>query len=160
MLDTSILVAALDKREEEHSALCAELFDGLLARKSRVTLIAPHSVAELLHGPSKTKLPRTRQVLVVSFDELAAQILGEDFPSDVLKLWERANGTPRGYYKYDALILASAKRHRASYLLTLDDNMIALGKLAGIKTAHPRDFSRTGPVQGKLILREPPLVMN
>lgn len=50
--------------------------------------------------------------------------------------------------------------HRSSWQLWT--RMAELGKLVGITVWHPRDLLRTGPAQGKLILREsaPPEAVN
>lgn len=70
-------------------------------------LIAALSIAEL-RRKYETQLPRVRNILVVPFDEEAADLLAREFPSHVFHEIQKADGTPLNYIKYDSLIVASA----------------------------------------------------
>ncbi len=139
LVDTGVLIRALGERPEDPwSADCQDFVKAMVVHQRDILVSAP-SIAELLRGNPSTPLPTTKHVIVVSFDDRAARVLGTTFPQDVLKKVSGTSTGPLSYFKYDALIAACAIRHRADVLVTLDARMKAQLP-AGLKVVAPDSF--------------------
>jgi predicted nucleic acid-binding protein len=145
LLDTSILVPALGgKVRSTDDPLSAPFFAAMVKTQRRVLIAAP-SVAELMRKASNAAIPRTRGVVVVDFDRIAAEHLGRDFPPNVLKsvrdeLKPSLEKVSLDYIKFDAMIVACAKRHNASVLITTDVGQATLAKKIGLIAKRPADY--------------------
>lgn len=140
LVDTGVLIRALGQREDEHADKCRSFFDAMVGAKRQMLVAAP-TVAELLRG-NPQPLPRTRSVVVVSFDNTAAEILGVEIPVSVLHDHSAKTGHTRSYLKYDAMIVACARRWEAQCIVALDDDHVALARHAGLVVRHPAAFVR------------------
>jgi hypothetical protein len=101
--------------------------------------------------------PGANGIEVVAFDDLAAQILGAQFPVDVLKDVQVSVGSaPSGYIKYDAMIVACAVRHRATCIVSLDKGMQALSSRlsAPIACRRPDFYVATATSGGVVEMRK------
>jgi predicted nucleic acid-binding protein len=144
MLDTGVLLRALGHRPTDaKSAVCRDLLTEAVARGRRILVAAP-SLAEITRGRPETgatphPVPRSRNLVVVAFDQRAAEVAGAKLPIDVLREFANQDGVPLTYLKYDALIVASAVRWGAACLVTVDAKMKArYGHLIDVRT--PESF--------------------
>jgi predicted nucleic acid-binding protein len=140
LLDTGVLIRALGDRPEDPLApACRAVFAALLTHRKHVLIAAP-SLAEMLRGSTKTRPPRVRGVTVVPFDQDAACILGERLPQNELKEFSTQAGVKLTYYKYDALIVACAARHRADCIIALEFKIPSLAEKVGLVAKAPATF--------------------
>jgi predicted nucleic acid-binding protein len=149
LLDSSVLFGALGSRDSgDDGEACRKLLEAMMEHGKTVLIAAP-SITELLRGESPVEPPKTMGIIVVGFDDQAARILAEDFPQEVLVKARDATGTTLQYIKYDAMIVACAKRHRADCLVTRDGPMERLAKHAKLPCFRPDHFySRQGTLPG------------
>ncbi len=149
LLDSSVLFGALGSRDSaEDAEACRKLLEAMIENGKTVLIAAP-SITELLRGESPVEPPKTMGIIVVGFDDQAARLLAEDFPQEVLVKTRDASGTTLQYIKYDAMIVACAKRHRADCLVTRDAAMERLAKHAKLPCFRPNHFySRQGTLPG------------
>jgi predicted nucleic acid-binding protein len=138
LADTGVLIRALGQREDEHSEICRAFFDAMVQNKRQILVAAP-TVAEMLRG-NPQPLPRTRSIIVVAFDNEAAQLLGLEMHVSVLKDKSKIDGLTRTYMKYDAMIVACAKRWEAECIVALDDDHIRMAAHVQMPVKHPRQF--------------------
>jgi predicted nucleic acid-binding protein len=149
LLDSSVLFGALAARDTGPDAqACRKLLDAIMEAGKTILIAAP-SIAELLRGSTPVEPPKTMGIIVVGFDDQAARLLAEDFPQEILIKARDATGTPLQYIKYDAMIVACAKRHRADCLVTRDAVMVRLAEQAKVRAYPPQHFySRQGQLPG------------
>jgi predicted nucleic acid-binding protein len=159
LLDSSVLFGALGSRDTGSDAeACRKLLDGMIEHGKTVLIAAP-SLTELLRGDSPIEPPRTLGIVVVGFDDQAARILAKEFPQTVLVKARDASGATLQYIKYDAMIVASAIRHRAACLVTRDGPMKHLAEQAKLPCFAPDYFfSRQGTLPGIKSKTKPKLV--
>lgn len=138
LLDTGVVIRALRERDDMEAKLCQDLWD-LMASSQREILIAAPSLAEITRGGGKGP-PRVRGIEVVSFDLVCAEVLGARLPQSLLKTAATAADEPVSYYKYDALIIACAIRHRADMIISLDARLIRLASEADMSAKRPSDL--------------------
>jgi predicted nucleic acid-binding protein len=145
LLDTSVLVPALGgKIRHSDDPLSVAFFEAMVGTHRRVLIAAP-SVAELMRKSPASLIPRTRTVVVVDFDRIAAEQLGRDFPADSLRsirdqLKPSLDRVSLDYIKFDALIVACAKRHGASVLITTDIGQMKLANKINMLAKKPSDY--------------------
>lgn len=143
LLDSSVLFGALGTRDSGPDAdACRKLLEAMIEHGKTVLIAAP-SITELLRGESPVEPPRTVGIISVGFDDQAARILAEDFPQEVLIKTRDLTSTTLQYIKYDALIVACAKRHRAECLVTRDVAMARLAAHAKMRCRAPHEFYST-----------------
>jgi predicted nucleic acid-binding protein len=142
--DSSVLIPALNPKQAAGDPACARLFEAMDSA-NRTILIAAPTFAEFLRGAPKSSLPRRRNVVVVPFDQLAAELLAKDFPSTVLVTLNKKSGLPRHYIKYDAMIVACAARHRAGHFVSTDDQQRELAKKIGLTVRTPSEYLTKQP---------------
>jgi hypothetical protein len=104
-------------------------------------LLATPIIAEVLRGQPQP-IPRTKSLIPVAFDSRAAEILGLEIPVEVLRSESTRTGHSRTYLKYDAMIVACAKRWAAECIVALDGDHGVLAQHVRIPVSHPRDFLR------------------
>lgn len=140
LLDTGVLIRALgDRPHDAVSPACVEFFKAMQETKRDILIAAP-TFAELLRGRRGTPLPVMEGVTTVAFDGRAAELLGEAFPMDLLNEFKKKLGDPLAYYKYDAMIVASAERWGAKCIVALDDGVLRLAKERKLRGETPDAF--------------------
>jgi predicted nucleic acid-binding protein len=148
MFDTGVLIRALNGQPDHpESPACRGLFEAMGAAGREVLIAAP-TLAEYLRFGAPGAVPAVRGVSVAAFDDRAARFLGEHFPEGALHDLAKEHGLPKAYFKYDALIVACAKAHKADCLVTLDGKrrdgvpagMIRLAEIAGVIVREPGWF--------------------
>lgn len=137
--DSSTLVPALRGPMATDDPASAKMFDAMVASGLSVLIPAPVA-AEIFRRSPTTAIPRVRAVRVVAFDHAAAEVLGRSFPPEVLTAFRGASKKPLHYFKYDAMIVACAVRHRAAVLVSTDDDQRRLAQRAGLAVARPSDY--------------------
>lgn len=137
LFDSSVAIPALRRGPGDRP--CADLLDAMIDTRREVIIAAP-TLAEILRGDPDADLPRTRFVRIVAFDQLAAHELGIRFPATVLKQWRDATGAVLDYFKYDAMIVATASRHRVDAFITRDDRQAAFAASVGLTVRSPDSF--------------------
>lgn len=138
LVDTGVLIRALGQFADGNAQVCRQFFDAMIEHRRRMLVAAP-TLGEMLRG-NPAPLPRTRSVVVVAFDSEAAQILGLEMPVRILTARADRDGLPRTYMKYDAMIVACAKRWEAECIVALDSDHVLMAASIGMNVRHPRDF--------------------
>ncbi len=88
LVDTGVLMRALGhKPDDPRSEACTEFVAAMIAAKKRLLIAAP-TFAEMERGEpdlgaEAVPLPRTRLVIVVPFDDVAARELARQFPTAI-----------------------------------------------------------------------------
>lgn len=126
LVDSNIWLSAIKDANPKKLAESGAFLKGMQANKKIMYLAAP-ALAELNIGASPG-VPAFSSVVVVDFDLMAANLFGKLIPSHAV-LKKGPLPFNRHFIKYDSMILACAIRHKASCLVTYDEN---LQKLAGI----------------------------
>ena len=139
LVDTGVLIRAMGQFEDETAGLCQAFFDAMVKSKNKRMYVAAPTVAEMLRG-NPQPLPRTRSLVVVSFDNSAAELLGTEIPVRVLKELRANTGLSLSYLKYDAMIVACAKRWNVECIVALDTDHVVLATHVNMPVNHPRDF--------------------
>jgi len=106
-------------------------------------------LAEYLRHDKKSTRPRVSGVEYVAFDDAAAEILGSVFPMAIIMACRTPAG-PKDYIKYDAMIVACAKRWNADCIVTLDGHprgggveasgIFRLAAFANVAAYYPAEF--------------------
>ena len=144
LFDTSVFIKAFNKTDPDHR-VCRDLYEAMKTLP-RSILWSTLSIAEILRGEPRRKIPRTPGIIIVPFDYDSATILGRKFPADTLKQWREAGpGAPLDYYKFDAMILAIALRHDVP-LVTTDGPQGKRAKAVGVLAKHPTDYQPQLPL--------------
>jgi hypothetical protein len=151
LVDTGVMIRALESShwtpDNQRGLDCREFWEAALSRRSRRLLVAAPSVTELLLKPPGTDLPRHRQVEPVSFDFVAAQVLARYVPQAVIQ--SKKGSFTKDAIRYDALIVACAKRHNASAVVSLDNLLMRdLCEQFQIAFLTPADLRVTLPPTG------------
>lgn len=145
LLDTNVLIYALDggTKHPDHK-LARALVDALAEKKIRVLVAAP-SFAEFQMKMASRPMPLGQILEVVPFDHDAARLLAEKLPIDHLKQFGPPPNTPFGKHllKYDSMIVACAARFRASCLISTDEqHMPKIAAEAGVRCLTPKFFEK------------------
>lgn len=146
MLDSGVVIRALEysnpaRKDDERVTDCRDLWVRAL-RECRV-LMPPFVVLEVLGGDGAApRFPVVRSVEHVAFSYQAAELMAAWAAPDVQKRLARETKTVRRVVTYDALIVGTAQFYRADVLVTLDDDVKALAKLARVPVAEPKDLLR------------------
>ncbi|PRQ07838.1 type II toxin-antitoxin system VapC family toxin [Enhygromyxa salina] len=138
LVDTGVLIRSLGQFEDEHTQVCRAFFEQMIVKGQRMLVAAP-SIAEMLRGQPQP-LPRTKSLIPVAFDSRAAEVLGLEIPVAVLRSESSITGHSRTYLKYDAMIVACAKRWGATCIVALDGDHRVLAKYVEMPVRHPREF--------------------
>lgn len=143
MFDTTVLVAASGGRTRpDQEGACRPLFDAIVST-GRTVLVATPTFAEFLRKERARAIPHLAHIEVVPFDRLAAQLLAEKFPKEVLTRYRDESdkkAPPIDYIKYDAMIVACGVRHRADVFVSLDTDQRKMASKVGLSVAWPRDY--------------------
>ena len=123
LCDTGFWIRALGDRPDDTRSPDAVSFFAEMTRHGRELLIATPTLAELRRGNPKLAMPSTPSVVVVAFDRLAAEVLGERFKASVIKQQKLKTGYEKGYIQFDAMIVACAIRHKADCIVSFDNGV-------------------------------------
>ena len=140
LVDTGVLIRALGQRSDDETPACIDFFNAMVGSHGKRMLIAAPTVAEMLRGNPRP-LPRTRSLLVVPFDLQAAKLLGMEMPVEVLRVHRGHDQLPLSYLKYDAMIVACARRWEAECIVALDTDHVTLAAHVGMPVVHPRELA-------------------
>lgn len=145
LADTGVLIRALGFCDDENTPICRAFYEAVLkSTVDKVILLAAPVLAEMLRSDSSRQMPTTPRMVPVAFDSHAAQICARELPMSILK---RAENLPLVYLKYDAMIVACAKRWGAECIVTLDSrHHQQLAAQTSIPVRHPAEFLRTQQV--------------
>lgn len=124
LIDTNILISWMKDSDEPSEVAARQCIDRLLTSNARILIAAP-TIAEMLRRITEEELPRTKQIEVVAFDNLAA-IMTSRFPM-------RKDDTAKEEFHrtriaFDPMIIACAMRHKADCLITSDVKMKKLAE--------------------------------
>src|SRR5258705_8150032 len=101
LIDTGVLTRALDDLlPDAKASVCKEFYNAMLSQGHEILIAAP-TIAEIIRKDGNRTVPRTRQIEVVAFDDVAAEILGRRLPMDVLKEIRDRRGVTLTHLKYD-----------------------------------------------------------
>lgn len=139
-VDTSVLIATKKVTDSNHD-LCKSFWNAALQKG--VTIIIPAvSLAEFSRSRPE-HIPKLQGVEVADFDLKAAEV-AQELPASALK-----SLGDRQVAKVDALIAATAKRHLATHLFTLDPQQAGIAKALGLRLIQ--SAADPTPAQGKLL---------
>lgn len=142
--DSGVLIRALGaKSAEPISRKCVELWK--VGRQSGVIAYVPAMVlTEMIRGGPE-RPPRDDQTVAIPFDEAAAEFAGKTFPEAWIRLHAGEHEVPIHYVKYDALIVACAKRHGAGAIVSMDEGLRRLAARADLKAYSVEDLVTEAP---------------
>ena len=144
MLDSGVVIRALEyanpaRAGDARVSDCRTLW--VRALKECRVLMPPFVVLEVLGGDgAPPQFPIARAVEHVAFSYQAAELMARWSTPDMKKRLARETKTARRVVTYDALIVGTAQFHQADVLVTLDDDVKALAKLARVHVAEPKDL--------------------
>jgi predicted nucleic acid-binding protein len=144
MLDSGVIIRALEhanpaRKGDPRVADCRTLWERAL-RECRV-LMPPFVVLEVLAGDgAPPQFPIVKSVEHVAFSYQAAEKMAAWAGPEVKKRLARETKTARRVVNYDALIVGTAAFYAADVLVTLDEGVKALAKLANVRTAEPKEI--------------------
>lgn len=140
MVDTNVFMRGVlgHRSDDLESPLCKSSCDAMLENGHRIFVAAP-TLAEIIRHQGQ-RIPRTQNIVVVPFDERAAELLGLNMPMAKLHQTKAASGATLTYLKYDAMIMACALRSGATVFVTMDEDHHALAPATGIQIQHPKSF--------------------
>lgn len=124
--DTCFWIRALGQRPKDPRTPSAQEFLLQMAKSGGTMLMPAPALAELARGGRSVDMPRAGSIVVVSFDSQCAKLLGERFNQDVFKEQMTKSGFPKPFLQFDTMILATALRHKAECLITMDHEFLEL----------------------------------
>jgi predicted nucleic acid-binding protein len=144
-IDTGVFMRGLlgDRPDEPRSPMCKAFCDAMI-EAGRTLFVAAPFIAEVTRYKGE-RIPRRRGVVVVPFDDVAAEQLGLRLPMAKLQAMKSSTVLPLTYLKYDALILACAIRCRAAVLVAIDGDHDKLARATGFDVSTPEAFQQTQP---------------
>lgn len=156
MLDAGVIIRALEhgnpsRKADPHVADCRTLWERAL-RECRV-LMPPFVVLEVLASEgAPDEFPIVKSIEHVAFSYQAAEQMAKWARGEAKKRVSRDAKTARRAFNHDALLVGTAAFHEAEVLVTLDEGVKALAKLARVRVAEPSDLLKG--TQGKLFASE------
>lgn len=139
LIDTGVFIRALRDREDDETPGCVAFFEAMI-RAGRTMLLAAPSLAEALRGNPSLGLPLTMHLEHVPFDRRAAELFGKKLTVNVLRAESANTGLSHTYLKYDAMIVATAKRHDAECIVAIDGDHAQLARQVDLGAKRPSDF--------------------
>jgi predicted nucleic acid-binding protein len=103
-------------------------------------LLSSITVLEFSLDPKAPQIPEVFGVEYVAFDRATAADMATWCSPRTVDAVAKATGVTRTMVKYDALIVACARVHRAAMVIMLDTDVIELSRLAGLQVKGPGDF--------------------
>ncbi|MBL8956232.1 MAG: type II toxin-antitoxin system VapC family toxin [Myxococcaceae bacterium] len=136
-IDSTILTRTRDDATGPDAALCREFVESMIT-SGKVVIAPAVCVMEFMRKAPHEPPPRVEGFEVAAFDDQAAYEVAGRFPPEVFK--ERPGTGAQNWLKFDTLVIATAVRHRAECLVTLDGDQKKLAERVGLQVRHPRDF--------------------
>lgn len=138
LFDTGVVIRALgDRPDDARSPDCVSLWERMIAEKKTI-LISAVSIAEI--GAMKLPVPVVPSVVVVPFDRTAALICADLLSPSVIEAYKKNAKLPNARAKYDALIVACAKRWAVDALVALDEDIDKLATKIGLRCLTPEAY--------------------
>lgn len=137
LLDTTIWLRALGWADDE-TASCVSFVEAMIHHERRLLIAAP-TISELIRGDVTRKVPNRKGIVPVAFDINAAETLGRLAPKAWLSTFPEGERT---FIKFDALIVACAKRWGAECVISIDtkQTMKKVADAAGLPLSDPEDY--------------------
>lgn len=135
-IDTTVILGWLGQKTlEKKAASCRRFVESMIEERRKVYVAAP-SWAEVLRGAPDTPL-LSPHVEVRPFDRRAAELLGREIPFTVQRATAKEHAVSLKYIKYDAMIVACAKRWDADVMIALDSDHFKLAKHVKLEVRQP-----------------------
>lgn len=136
-IDTGVFIRGLlgAYPEGPESPSCEDFCNAMIDARRTLFVAAPTITEVVRHAG--VRVPRRRGVVVVPFDDVAAEILGLKMPSAKLSEAKTSLGVSISYLKYDAMILACAIRSRTAVMVAIDGDHTKLAVDTGFEVRHP-----------------------
>ena len=140
MVDTGVFLRFLGARPGDPDASVCRAFCEAMLEQGHVLYIAAPTLAEIIRQ-NGDKAPRIKGIVVVPFDDHAAELLGARMPMPKLREALAAPGRNLAGLKYDAMIMACAARSKTSTLVTLErEDHLPFATGLDIAVRTPQDF--------------------
>lgn len=148
LLDSEIVIRALEHQNPKHAGNprtteCRRLWVELLRYRFTRVLIAAPTVAEFRVGQNAPALPLLPAIEYVAFTAAVAEDMATWATPNNLKAVRTKSGNDRTQVKYDALIVACARHHKADCVIAYDEGFAATVKLAGLNCYEPSYFEKS-----------------
>jgi predicted nucleic acid-binding protein len=141
MVDTGVFLRFLGARPDDPDAPICRAFCEAMLERGYVLYVAAPTLAEIIRQNGE-KAPRIKGIVVVPFDDRAAELLGARMPMPRLREALAASSMSLGALKYDAMIMACAARSKTSTLVTLDIvDHLPFAQGLDIAVRRPQDFA-------------------
>lgn len=142
LIDTTVILGWIGhKTLQKKAASCRRFVESMIEERRKVYIAAP-SWAEVLRGMANTP-PLSPHVEIVPFDRRAAELLGREIPFDVQRARAKQYDVPLPYIKYDAMIVACAKRWSAEVFISLDSKQSKLATHVKLDAREPSYYEET-----------------
>jgi predicted nucleic acid-binding protein len=140
MVDTGVFLRFLGARPGDPDAPVCRAFCEAMLERGHVLYVAAPTLAEIIRQNGE-KAPRIKGIVVVPFDDRAAELLGARMPMPRLREALAAPSMSLSALKYDAMIMACAARSKTSTLVTLDmEDHLPFATGLDIAVRRPQDF--------------------
>lgn len=156
MIDSGVFMRAIDHTHPKwvqaiETKLCRQMWElSVRFQSTKTVLISTITMAEFRFG-SPTRFPASTRIEYIAFDELAALNIASWYKKAVITDVCKKTGRSRNVVKYDALIVASAKAHRAEAIVALDDDVFELAQYAQIDCITPDSFLKGHQIELNIV---------
>lgn len=139
LIDTGVLFRFLgDQPFDKDSPACVDFCNEMIG-EGRTLYVAAPTIAEVTRHRGK-KVPHRKGIVVVPFDDKAAEILGLEMTMARIHSSADSTGCSRTYLKYDAMIVACALRAKTKIIVALDGDHTKLAGSLSVSVRHPKEF--------------------
>lgn len=139
LIDTGVFMRFLGDRPGEQDSKSSVAFCNAMVDSGRTLYIGAPTIAEVTRYQGK-RIPRQKGIVVVPFDDRAAELLGLNMPMAKIHQTAQVSGQSKTYLKYDSLIAACALRVKAAMIVAIDGDHVDMAKAIGIPVSHPGAF--------------------
>lgn len=137
LVDTTILLRALELVDDPNTRLCKAFFEAMLEAEREIAIAAP-TLAEVIRRDGRPP-PRTRGVTILSINQMVATEMGTRLPMSILRKTQKSVDLELTHIKFDSLIVGCSLWYKLP-LVTLDSGQEKLAAAAGGRTHHPAEF--------------------
>lgn len=143
LIDSGVFMRALEPNmpkwsHKPETGQCRQLWEAATREPRRHTvLISALTLLEFRIAPHQPRAPSLRAVEYVAFDDIVADDMARWCKPDIIEDVRKETGTSRRVVAYDALIVASARVHRAECVVSLDEDIHRLAKHANVPSCPP-----------------------
>lgn len=138
LVDTGVFIRFLGERNDARTEACKGFCEAMLNEGRNLYVAAP-TLAEVMRHKGKP-IPHQKGIVVVAFDQVAAELLALQMPMAKLQEAKTLVGTSLTYLKYDAMIVACALRAKTAAIVSLDGDFPKLAPTT-IPLKRPEDFA-------------------